>query len=81
MILLVCLSSTQPFEEAYVRDREKFKVDIKFYEAQLTPAQLQQQALEKRQKMAKRKAIRKKRVREIEDRRQEMTRVLFGQNL
>lgn len=51
----------QPFQEAFVRAREQFKVDLERYQAQLTPAQLQQQALEKRQRLAKRKAIRKKR--------------------
>lgn len=38
-------------------------MDLQNYLAQLTPAQVQQQALEKRQRIAKRKAIRKKRVR------------------
>ncbi|XP_070707678.1 transcription factor A, mitochondrial [Pempheris klunzingeri] len=51
----------QPFQEASLRAREQFKVDLQHYQAQLTPAQVQQQALEKRQKIAKRKAIRKKR--------------------
>ncbi|XP_034415150.1 transcription factor A, mitochondrial [Cyclopterus lumpus] len=51
----------QPFEEASVRAREQFKVDLEHYQAQLSPAQVQQQVLEKRQRMAKRKAIRKKR--------------------
>ncbi|XP_044034268.1 transcription factor A, mitochondrial [Siniperca chuatsi] len=51
----------QPFEEASLRAREQFKVDLQRYQAQLTPAQVQQQALEKRQRLAKRKAIRKKR--------------------
>ncbi|XP_029933280.1 transcription factor A, mitochondrial [Myripristis murdjan] len=51
----------RPFEEESVRAREKFKVELERYQAQLTPAQIQQQALEKRQRMAKRKAIRKKR--------------------
>ncbi|XP_031179816.1 transcription factor A, mitochondrial isoform X1 [Sander lucioperca] len=51
----------QPFQEASLRAREQFKVDLQRYQAQLTPAQIQQQALEKRQRMAKRKAIRKKR--------------------
>ncbi|XP_070847265.1 transcription factor A, mitochondrial [Chaetodon trifascialis] len=51
----------QPFEEASQRAREQFKVDFQHYQAQLTPAQVKQQALEKRQRMAKRKAIRKKR--------------------
>lgn len=51
----------RPFEEASVKAREQFKVDLRRYMAQLTPAQEQQQALEKKQKLAKRKAIRKKR--------------------
>lgn len=51
----------QPFQEASLRDREKFKIDLQQYQAQLSPAQVQQQALEKRQRLAKRKAIRKKR--------------------
>lgn len=51
----------QPFKEAFLRAQEQFKVDLQRYQAQLSPAQLQQQTLEKRQKMAKRKAIRKKR--------------------
>lgn len=51
----------RPFEEASVRDREKFKVDLERYKAQLTPAQVQQQTQDMREKMAKRKAVRKKR--------------------
>lgn len=51
----------RPFEEASVQAREQFKVDFQRYQAQLTPAQIQQQTLEKKQRMAKRKAIRKKR--------------------
>lgn len=51
----------RPFEEASVRAREQFKVDLQRYQAQLSPAQVQQEALEKKQRMAKRKAIRKKR--------------------
>lgn len=51
----------RPFEEASVRDREKFKVDLEQYKAQLTPAQVQQQTQDMREKMAKRKAIRTKR--------------------
>ncbi|XP_075890974.1 transcription factor A, mitochondrial [Nelusetta ayraudi] len=51
----------RPFQEASLRDREKFKIDLQQYQAQLSPAQVQQQALEKRQRLAKRKAIRKKR--------------------
>lgn len=59
---LFYLPPCQPFEEASLRDREKFKIDLQHYQAQLSPAQVQQQALEKRQRLAKRKAIRKKRV-------------------
>ncbi|GAA6226511.1 transcription factor A, mitochondrial [Lates japonicus] len=51
----------KPFEEAFLQAREQFKVDLERYQAQLTPAQVQQQALERRQRMAKRMAIRKKR--------------------
>lgn len=51
----------RPFEEASVKDREQFKVDLQRYMAQLTPAQEQEQALDKKQRLAKRKAIRKKR--------------------
>lgn len=51
----------QPFQEASLRAMEQFKVDLKRYQAQLTPAQLQQQAQEKRRRKAKRKTIRKKR--------------------
>uniref|UniRef100_A0A1A7X3U0 Transcription factor A, mitochondrial n=1 Tax=Iconisemion striatum TaxID=60296 RepID=A0A1A7X3U0_9TELE len=51
----------QPFQEASLQAREQFKVDLQKYKAQLTPAELQQQALEKKTRMHKRKAIRKKR--------------------
>lgn len=51
----------RPFEDAALKARQQFKVDFEHYQAQLTPAQVQQQALEKRQRMVKRKAIRKKR--------------------
>ncbi|XP_020506956.1 transcription factor A, mitochondrial [Labrus bergylta] len=51
----------RPFEDASLRAREQFKMDLQHYQAQLTPAQLQQQTLEKKQKLAKRRAIRKKR--------------------
>lgn len=51
----------RPFEEASLRAKEQFKVELQRYQAQLTPAQVQQQALDKRQRLAKRKAIRKKR--------------------
>lgn len=49
--------------EAYLRDMEQFKVDLKNYQAQLTPQQIQQHALEKKQKQDKRKARRKRKVR------------------
>ncbi|XP_057681355.1 transcription factor A, mitochondrial [Corythoichthys intestinalis] len=51
----------RPFEDAYLREKEVFKVNLQKYQAQLTPQQIEQQAIEKRQRMAKRKAIRKKR--------------------
>ncbi|MCJ8738320.1 hypothetical protein PDJAM_G00034380 [Pangasius djambal] len=51
----------QPFEEASIAAREQYKVDMKAYQDQLTPAQSAAIAEEKRQKMAKRRAIRKKR--------------------
>uniref|UniRef100_A0A3Q2NSY5 Transcription factor A, mitochondrial n=1 Tax=Fundulus heteroclitus TaxID=8078 RepID=A0A3Q2NSY5_FUNHE len=51
----------QPFQEASVQAMKQFKVDLEKYQSQLTPAQLQQQAVERRQRLAKRKAIRKKR--------------------
>ncbi|KAM6896917.1 transcription factor A, mitochondrial [Xenentodon cancila] len=51
----------QPFQEASLQERERFKLELQKYQAQLTPDQLQQQTVEKRQRMAKRKAIRKKR--------------------
>ncbi|NP_001306753.1 transcription factor A, mitochondrial [Cynoglossus semilaevis] len=50
----------KPFMEAYLRDMEQFKVDLKNYQAQLTPQQIQQHALEKKQKQDKRKARRKR---------------------
>lgn len=56
------LSGLKPFQEASLQERERFKVELQKYQAQLTPDQLQQQTMEKRQRMAKRKAIRKKRV-------------------
>ena len=52
----------QPFQEASLLAREQFKMDFQKYQAQLTPLQVQQQALEKRERMAKRKSIRRKRV-------------------
>lgn len=51
----------RPFQEASQRAMEQFKIDLQHYQAQLTPAQVKQQTLEKRQRLAKRKAIRKKR--------------------
>uniref|UniRef100_A0A096LPR2 Transcription factor A, mitochondrial n=1 Tax=Poecilia formosa TaxID=48698 RepID=A0A096LPR2_POEFO len=51
----------EPFQQASVQAMKQFKVDLQKYQAQLSPAELQQQVLEKRQRMAKRKAIRKKR--------------------
>ncbi|XP_069024689.1 transcription factor A, mitochondrial [Embiotoca jacksoni] len=51
----------QPFQEASLQARQQFKLDLQHYQAQLSPDQMQQQVLEKRQRMAKRKAIRKKR--------------------
>ncbi|XP_041670802.1 transcription factor A, mitochondrial [Cheilinus undulatus] len=51
----------RPFQEASQQAREQFKLDLQSYEAQLTPAQLKQQTLERRQRLAKRRAIRKKR--------------------
>ncbi|KAI3365334.1 hypothetical protein L3Q82_010419, partial [Scortum barcoo] len=51
----------KPFQEAFVQAMEQFKVDLQRYKAQLTPEQIEQQALEKRQRKAKRKTIRKKR--------------------
>ncbi|XP_059180548.1 transcription factor A, mitochondrial [Centropristis striata] len=51
----------RPFEEAALRAREQFKVEVKKYEATLTSGQLLQQTLEKKRRIAKRKAIRKKR--------------------
>jgi len=51
----------RPFEVAALRDREQFKKDLQLYQARLTPAQIEQQAEERRQRLAKRKSIRKKR--------------------
>ncbi|XP_060795554.1 transcription factor A, mitochondrial [Neoarius graeffei] len=51
----------QPFEEASIAARQQYKVDMKVYQDQLTPAQSAAIAEEKRQKMAKRRAIRRKR--------------------
>ncbi|KAI5627390.1 transcription factor A, mitochondrial [Silurus asotus] len=51
----------RPFEEASITAREQYKVDMKAYQEQLTPAQSAALTEEKRQKIAKRRAIRKKR--------------------
>ncbi|KAM9426229.1 transcription factor A, mitochondrial [Pholidichthys leucotaenia] len=47
----------QPFQEAFLQEWEQFKVDFKNYQAQLTPAQLQQQDQEKKKKTARRKVL------------------------
>ncbi|XP_076005712.1 transcription factor A, mitochondrial-like [Genypterus blacodes] len=51
----------QPFQEATAQAMQQYKVDIKSYKAQLSPAQLQQQLLETKQKLAKKKVNSKKR--------------------
>ncbi|XP_074518621.1 transcription factor A, mitochondrial [Halichoeres trimaculatus] len=51
----------RPFEEAFERAREQFKVDLQRYKDQLSPAQLLSQAQERKMRLAKRKSIRKKR--------------------
>lgn len=51
----------RPYHDAFLEASEQFKVDLERYKAQLSPAQLQQQALEKSQRQDKRRAIRKKR--------------------
>lgn len=51
----------QPYQDAFVKAKEQFKVDLERYQAQLTPVQRQQQAMEKKQRLDKRRAIRKKR--------------------
>lgn len=51
----------RPFEEASVKAREQFKVDLQRYMSQLTPAQERQQVLDRKQRLAKRNTIRKKR--------------------
>ncbi|XP_061912405.1 transcription factor A, mitochondrial [Entelurus aequoreus] len=52
----------QPFEDAFLREKEQFNIDLKNYRAQLTPEEIQQEVIEKRERLAKRKAIRKKRM-------------------
>lgn len=59
---VVSIVLSQPFEEASLAAREQYKVDMKTYQAQLTPAQTAAIMEEKRQKRLKRRAIRKKRV-------------------
>lgn len=51
----------RPFEEASAIDRERFKVALQQYRAQLSPAQAAAQAEERRVKLAQRKVVRKKR--------------------
>lgn len=51
----------RPFQEAAQLAWQQFKVDQERYQAQLTPAQLKQQALEKKERIVKRRAYRKKR--------------------
>ena len=46
-----------------MREKEQFKKDLEQYQARLTPAQIEQQAEEKRQRLAKRNSISKKKVR------------------
>ncbi|KAI2658735.1 Transcription factor A, mitochondrial [Labeo rohita] len=50
----------QPFQAASSASREQYKLALEKYKAQLTPAQTEALAVEKRQKVAKRKAIRRK---------------------
>ncbi|XP_061612872.1 transcription factor A, mitochondrial isoform X2 [Phyllopteryx taeniolatus] len=51
----------RPFEDEFIQEKEEFKRVLQRYRAQLTPAQIEQQRLEKRETMAKKAAIRKKR--------------------
>ncbi|XP_017292533.1 transcription factor A, mitochondrial [Kryptolebias marmoratus] len=51
----------QPFQKAFLLEMERYKLDLKKYKSQLTPAQLQEQAMEKQMRLKKRKATRKKR--------------------
>lgn len=50
----------RPFAVAALREREQFKRDLEQYRARLTPAQIEQQAEERRQRRAKLSAKRKK---------------------
>ncbi|XP_061764660.1 transcription factor A, mitochondrial [Nerophis ophidion] len=52
----------QPFEDAFLREKEQFNIDLKDYKAQLSPEEIEQEVNEKRQRTAKRKAIRMKRM-------------------
>ncbi|KAM9838089.1 transcription factor A, mitochondrial [Aulostomus maculatus] len=50
----------RPFQEAFLQEKEQFSITLQKYKAQLTPAEIQQQALEDSQRKAKRKAHRRK---------------------
>ncbi|KAK7134343.1 hypothetical protein R3I93_017680 [Phoxinus phoxinus] len=50
----------QPFQDSSLASREQYKLALKTYKAQLTPAQTVAITEEKRQRAAKRKAIRRK---------------------
>ncbi|TSK14548.1 Transcription factor A, mitochondrial [Bagarius yarrelli] len=54
--------ASRPFEEVSIAAREQYKIDVKTYQNQLTPAQSAAIAEERRQKAEKRRAIRKKRI-------------------
>ncbi|XP_061563911.1 transcription factor A, mitochondrial [Cololabis saira] len=51
----------QPFQDASLRERERFKLDLQRYQAQLSPDQILQQNQERRRRLEKRRNIRKKR--------------------
>lgn len=51
----------QPYKDAFVEASKQYKVDFERYRAQLSPAQLVQQALERKQRLDKNRAVRKKR--------------------
>ncbi|XP_056153364.1 transcription factor A, mitochondrial [Lampris incognitus] len=51
----------KPFEDVSQREWEQFKVDFQQYRARLTPAQSEELALMRKQRLAKKKAIIKKR--------------------
>ncbi|XP_034049795.1 transcription factor A, mitochondrial isoform X2 [Thalassophryne amazonica] len=50
----------QPFNEEFLQARRQYNMDLQHYQAQLTPAQRKQEALDKRQSIDKKNAIRKK---------------------